>query len=273
MSLNERTRVADKEQGPVNTMNPSGSSGPLSPAKEKQDENDNSISHNLAEDETQPKTPIKADLKEGNTKKGSEESTKGTRSLRSPLSKISKNLFSGDIKDTEALHEGKDPYTEKPRQHSKGLKEGQMDHIIEIQMLDFAWALAIAPFTGQVNDENVFQRIQEVVNSPEININFTSQSLNLKKKGPITAWLNCYRDYLEKKYVHVPCLRCVARINQSELSKDATLDRILSAMKNAFIKIKEKLESISHGMLPLERAIIIAFLHELEKMIEKMQIH
>eukprot|EP00002_Diphylleia_rotans_P024145 TRINITY_DN4760_c0_g2_i1.p1 TRINITY_DN4760_c0_g2~~TRINITY_DN4760_c0_g2_i1.p1 ORF type:complete len:524 (-),score=66.31 TRINITY_DN4760_c0_g2_i1:248-1819(-) len=188
---------------------------------------------------------------------------------KSSIMTLRRDATPEDRKKTWEARNNIDLYSLATRKEIESTTAFEVDHIIEIQMLDLALARAAYQTEGAVTRGQI-DIIRKVVNAPEINLNVTTQNINRSKKVPITAWLSLYKSNTGSQDSPLPSLQDIVAKRYSERFKDGEFGRIQSAMTEAFIKIKSKLQ-VEKPQSQGEK-IINGFIYELEDMIEKMQI-
>jgi len=170
--------------------------------------------------------------------------SEGFLALREPVAKRSEVVWTH--------RGGVDVYT---RQARDAVVRPQVDHVIEIQLVEHAMMYALAgvssesvPVGGSIAQLHVAQRLRDEINSVG-NLNVTSAKVNQAKRGPVTAAMNRLRASAERgaplgEGLRLLTLEQLARQGRARwLVDEGVWGRIEREIVRSFDSVRERTES------------------------------
>jgi hypothetical protein len=194
-----------------------------------------------------------------------QEQVDGTNSVRDPGVRV-REL------ETWRYRTNKDLYTGLTRSDSEREGKIQVDHVVEIQVLNLVHSRTAFLARCTRASERVLQR---VVNSA-VNLNCTTLDINQKKKGPIGTWVNEYTAALEGGVVNdnnaaVSSLTDVARDSPAgrALIDDGIWAHIEGGIVTVFDDMQQKVEDREPSTAT---AYLETYMLELGAVLDSMQL-
>ena len=160
-----------------------------------------------------------------------------------------------------------DMYTGLSKSKSENVGRIQVDHVVEVQVLNFVHSQAASTTRCSRATERT---LSSLLNSTS-NLNCTTMSINQAKKGPITRWLHDYQDACGSSGAMSGSLSTSAResVAGRKLIDQGVWSGVERGIVNVFDELNDRVENMDQS--PASK-YLLAYTAELELAIAGMQL-